>query len=127
MSVLAIVLIAASVVILLVLIGGFVAVRRRARAQEPGFEDRVAAADRALEEARAADRGWDRPLLEEAVRKAVSDARPGWEIERLHLVLVDDRPGISEDRCQFVAVGGDDEVRVALARRDEGWVAERLD
>jgi type II secretory pathway pseudopilin PulG len=127
MSAIAIVLIVLGVVIVIVLIGGLVAVRSRARAEAPVFEERVAAADRALEEARAADKGWDRPVLEEAARKAVAEARPGWSIERLHLVLVDDRPGISEDRCQFVAVGEDEEVRVALARRDQGWVAERIE
>jgi len=127
MSVLAIVLIAVGVVVLLVLAGGFAAARRRDRAQAGDWADNVAAADQALEQARAVDRGWDREVMEGAVRKAVSEARPGWSYERLHLVLVDDRPGVQEDRAQFVAVGGGEEVRIALARRDEGWFIERIE
>jgi hypothetical protein len=127
MSVLAIVLVAGGIVILLVLVGGFVAVRRRARTElESGaFEESLMAADQALEEARAADKGWDRTQLEEAARRAIEEARPGSEYD-LHLVLVDDHPGVTEDRAQFLAVG-DDRVRVTLARRDEGWVPERIE
>jgi type II secretory pathway pseudopilin PulG len=127
MSVLAIVLIAIGVVVLLVLAGGFVAVRRRSRAQAGVYAENVAACDQALEQARAADKGWDREVMEEAVRKAVSEARPGWTYDNLHLVLVDDRPGVMEDRAQFMAVGDGEEVRIALARRDEGWFAERIE
>ena len=127
MSVLAIVLIVVGAIVMLVLVGGFLATRRRAHEEEGRFDEHVAAADRALEEARAADKGWDRALLEDAALKAVADARPGWTIDELHLVLVDDRPGVTEDRAQFVAVGSGDELRVALARRDEGWVVERIE
>src|SRR5262245_43803706 len=104
MSALAIVLIVGGAVVLLVLVGGIVAVRHRARAEEPVFAERVAAADRALETARAEDKGWDRGLLEDAAHRAVSEARPDWSYEALHLVLVDDRPGVADDRAQFVAV-----------------------
>jgi hypothetical protein len=127
MSVLAIVLIALGVVIVIVLIGGAVAARRRLSTElESGaFEESLAEADRALEEARAADRGWDREALEQAARKAIEEARPGSAYD-LHLVLVDDRPGVTEDRAEFLAVG-DDRVRVTLARGDEGWVADRIE
>lgn len=127
MSVLAIVLIVMGAVIMLVLVGGFLAARRRSREEAGRFDKRVAAADRALEEARAADKGWDRASLEGAARKAVAEARPEWTIDELHLVLVDDRPGVTEDRAQFVAVGNGEEVQVGLARRDEGWVVERIE
>ena len=127
MSALAIVLIVVGVVILLVLAGGFAAVRRRARAEAGRFEAALAAADRALEAARAEDKGWDRGVLEEAARGAVAEARPDWSYDALHLVLVDDRPGVTEDRAQFVAVRGGEEVRVTLARRDGGWVAEPIE
>src|SRR4051794_12317422 len=125
MSVLEIVLIALAVIILLVLVGGFAGARRRSRAEAGTFDESLAKADRALEEARAADKGWDREMLEEAARKAIAEARPGSSYD-LHLVLVDDRPGVTEDRAQFLAVG-EDRVHVTLARRDEGWVAERID
>ena len=127
MSVLAIVLIALAVVILLVLVGGFVAAGRRTRDElESGsFEESLAQADQALEQARAADKGWDREVLEQVVRKAIEEARPGSTYD-LHLVLVDDRPGVTEDRAQFLCVG-EDRVKVMLARRGEGWVAERIE
>ena len=42
--------------------------------------------------------------------------RPGWRYRDLHLVLVDDRPGIEEDRAQFMAIGDDgDEAAVVLS------------
>ena len=127
MSTFAIVLIVVGVVVLLVLLGGYAAVRRRERLGGDAYAEHVAAADRALEEARAVDKGWDRAFLEEAARKAVADSRPGWAVEELHLVLVDDRPGVTEDRAQFVAMGAGEEVRVVLARREGGWAAERVD
>lgn len=128
MSVLAIVLIALGVVIALVLIGGILAARRRSRAElESGaFERSLAEADQALEQARAADKGWDRGLMEDAARRAIAEARPGSAYD-LHLVLVDDRPGVTEDRAEFLGMAGDDRVRVTLARRDEGWIAERVE
>jgi hypothetical protein len=127
MSVLQIVLIVVGVLIVLGFAGGLLAVRRRAHAQEPSFARRVAEADQALEQARAADKGWDRGLLEEAARTGLAEARPGWSYEDLHLMLVDDRPGVAEDRAQFVATGPQGEARVVVARRDGGWVAELVE
>jgi hypothetical protein len=57
----------------------------------------------------------------------VTEARPGWTFDELHLVLVDDRPGVDEDRAHFVAMGPDDQVRVILARQGDHWVAEGLE
>jgi hypothetical protein len=43
-------------------------------------------------------------------------------------VLVDDRPGIDEDRAHFVAVGeGGDEARVVVSREGDRWIAESVD
>ena len=126
MSTLGIVLIVVGAVLLLFFVGGVVAARRRARLTEHAYARHVAEADHALEEARAADRGWDREVMEQAARKALSESRPDFSFEELHLVLVDDRPGVDEDRAQFVAVGGGDEVRVVLTRRGDHWVAEAL-
>jgi hypothetical protein len=127
MSTLAIVLIALGVVVLLLFIGGVAAVRRRERLQAPTLEQHIREADRALQDARAQDKGWDRPRLEAAARQAVQEARPGWSYEGIHLVLVDDRPGVEEDRAHFVATGRDAEVRVVLGRRQGDWVAESVD
>jgi LPXTG-motif cell wall-anchored protein len=125
MSTIAIVLIAAGAVIVLLLAGGLVMARRRR--ERPDYSEHVAAADAALEQARAADRGWERGDLEAAARRALAERRPDLRYERLHLVLVDDRPGVTEDTAHFVAVSDDGEARVVLERGDQGWFAARVE
>jgi hypothetical protein len=123
-SVLAIVLIALGALLLLLFAGGLYVARRRARAKEGDLAISLARADQALEAARAADRGWERVLLEEAARKILAEERPGWHYDRLDLVLVDDRPGVAEDRAHFLATAPDDQVRVVLTRTGGGWIAK---
>ena len=79
MSALAIVLIVLGVLLVLFFIGGLLAVRARARQQAPTFDEHVRAADEALEQARALDRGWHRETMEAAARAAIADgaARAG--------------------------------------------------
>jgi hypothetical protein len=125
-STLAIVLIIVAAVLLVLLAGGFAAAARRRDRQAPQYERHLAEADRALEQARAADKGWDRPALEAVAREALANEKPGWPYSELALVLVDDRPGTSEDRAHFVAYGEDEETRVVLARRESGWIVELL-
>jgi outer membrane murein-binding lipoprotein Lpp len=127
MSTLAVILIVLGAVILLALVLGLLGARARDRRQAPSYVEHVAAADHALEQARAADRGWHREAMEEAARMALSESRPGWKYRDLHLVLVDDRPGVAEDRAHFVAVADDGEARVVLARQEDRWVAERVE
>jgi hypothetical protein len=126
-STLGIVLIVLGVVVLLLLVGGLAGARKRDRLQGPALERSIAEADRALEQARAADKGWDRAVLEAVCRKALEAERPELRYERLELVLVDDRPGVDRDRAHFVAGGSEGEARVILARQTEGWAAERVD
>ena len=126
MSVLAIVLIVIGVLVVLFLIGGLAYARRRDRAQAPDFARHVMEADQAFEQARAVDKGWDRAVMEAVVQKALEEQRPGFTFERLELVLVDDRPGIAEDKAHFVAGSGDEQVRVVLARGQAGWAAESV-
>ena len=126
-STLAIVLIAVGVVILLAFILGLLGARARERRQAPSYEEHVAAADQALEQARAADKGWHREAMEQVARQALEESRPGWQYRRLHLVLVDDRPGVGEDRAHFVAVADDGEARVIISRQADGWTAERVE
>jgi hypothetical protein len=126
MSTLAVVLIVIGAVVLVLLVGGFVASRRWHSEREPEIDRHIMEADRALEHARANDKGWDRDLLEAAAREAVEGQRPGWAYEELVLVLVDDRPGIEEDRAHFVASGNGDELRIVLARSDRGWSVEQV-
>jgi hypothetical protein len=126
-STLAIVLIVVAVLILLFLIGGLLGARRRDQRLAGRFAADVAAADQALQAARAADRGWHRETMEEAARAAIAEARPELDYDRLHLVLVDDRPGVEEDRAHFAAVGKGGEARVIMAREGDRWIAERVE
>ena len=127
MSTVAIVLIIIGVVLLLFFLGGALAVRARARRQAATFGDHVRQADEALEQARALDRGWHRETMEGVARTAIAEARPGWSYDDLHLVLVDDRPGVEEDRAHFMATGPDGEARVVMAREGDRWVSERVE
>jgi hypothetical protein len=127
-STLAIVLIAGGAVIALLLLLGFLGARARDRRQAGSWARHVAEADGALAQARASDKGWERTVMEQAARSALEEQRPGWPYGALHLVLVDDRPGVEEDRAHFVAVGdGGDEARVVLSRHGDRWSAERID
>ena len=126
MSVLAIVLIVLFVLLVLFFIGGLIYSRRRLN--DPHLEGHIANADQALEAARASDRGWDRAVMEEAARRALADERPGFATADLHLVLVDDRPGVEEDRAHMLAMGGDGQARVILTRNPEGeWIVDRIE
>ena len=127
MSPLAIVLIALAVVLLILFIGGLAYSRRRLA--DPQLKQRIEGADRALEQARASDRGWDRAVLEETARRALAQERPEFEGAQLHLVLVDDRPGVEEDRAHMVAVGDHHrQARVVLMRDASGeWLLERIE
>jgi hypothetical protein len=126
MSLLALIITIIGVLAIVAFIGGLIAVRRRDRAHAGDYARHLAEADHALEEARAADKGWDRAVMEAAVQRALQEQRPGFTPERLELVLVDDRPGVTEDKAHFVAAAGGDEVRIVLARGEVGWTAESV-
>ena len=124
MSVLAIVLIVLGALVALLFVGGYVARRRHDKELAPDYLRHIAEADNALEQARAEDRGWDRADMEALARQSLEAAHPGMTIERLHLVLVDDQPGVHEDRAHFEAWDGQRSVRVVLTRSDAGWAAD---
>ena len=126
-STLGIVFIVIGVLAVLFLIGGIVAIRTRERRLGGAWKEHVAEADAALENARALDKGWHRDNMEDAVRSALGESRPGVVWDDLHLVFVDDRPGKDEDRAHFMAVGPSGEARVILARDGDRWVAERVE
>lgn len=112
--------------VVLLFIGGLVGARRRFEATEHELDARIAAADRALEAARAADRGWDPVLLEEAARVALERERPDFRYHKLHLVLVDDRPGTEHDRAEMAAVGDGEVLRVSVVRHGDLWTGEAV-
>jgi hypothetical protein len=107
-------------------IGGLVYSRRRLN--DPALEGHIRRADQMLAEARATDRGWDRGLLEEAARRTLAEERPGFGVSQMYLVLVDDRPGVEEDRAHMLATSDDGEARVVLTRNPEGeWILDRIE
>lgn len=126
MSVLQIILIVVGVVLVLLFVGGLVASRRRAEKNAPAYARHLAEADHALEQARAADRGWDRQVMEDVARAALARQHPDRTFENLNLVLVDDRPGVDQDRAHFEASDGGEQITVVLGRDESGWAAERV-
>lgn len=126
MSTLAIVLLVLAAIVVLAFVGGVLGARRRDRAIAPSYSQHLREADHALEQARATDRGWDRSMMEDVARSALAEDRPGVNFEELQLVLVDDRPGVVEDRAHFEAVGSEGRVLVVLARGEAGWIAEQV-
>ena len=127
MSVIAIILIVVGALLLLFFIGGIVYTMRRWRRLGRDFYRHVRAADAALEQARAEDKGWDREALEAAARQGLAAERPDFQAEELHLVLVDDRPGVTEDRAEFVAMGAGGTARIGLIREESGWKHDRVE
>ena len=127
MSVLAIIVIVLAVVLALFFIGGLLGARRRDEQNAPAYARHLAEADHALEQARAADRGWDRQVMEDVARAELARRHPDRTFETLDLVLVDDRPGVNQDRAHFEASDGGHQVTVVLGRDDSGWAAERVD
>jgi hypothetical protein len=127
MTTLAIVLLVLGALVLLLLLGGLLGAGRRARATAGDLERNLAAADQALEEARANDKGWDRAVLEAAARKALEEQRPAIRYEQLDLVLVDDRPGVTQDRAHLRAAAPEGEATVVLTRGEAGWTADRVE
>jgi len=122
-SVLAIVLIALGVLIVVLFVGGYIASGRIAQARAERLRAQIEAADQALAEARAGDRGWDLAILESAARQAYVSRFDGREPEQLHLVQVVDRPGTDADEAVFRAIDGNRERDVVLGREGGQWVA----
>jgi hypothetical protein len=105
----------------LVVLGGYAASKRRDRAQRRALLERLAAADKDLAAARAADRGWDRDVMEAAAREAFA-ARSQQPIRELQLIQVDDRPGTEEDHAVFRVLTDSGAHELRLGRRDGAWV-----
>lgn len=124
MSTLTIVVLLVILVVVVLLVTGLMANRRQEQRGAAHWREHVLEADDALERARAADKGWDKTLLDQAARDYLDEARPGWAYDDLHLVLVDDREGVAEDRAHLVATGPNGEARVVLARREGAWAPD---
>ena len=123
MSVLAIVLIVIAALLVLLFAGGLVANERRQRARAAQLRAQIEAADQALAQARAGDRGWDLAALEAVAREACASRFGGRQPEQLLLVQVVDRPGTDADEAVFRAIDGQHEEDVVLGREGGQWVA----
>ncbi len=109
-----------AVLVLVLAIGGYVAMSRRTQAREGTLLEQLGQAERELAKAHAADKGWDPATVEAAARQAAQE-RFG-PVTALQLVQVIDKPGTDEDQAVFTArVGGRPE-RVVLGRRDGDWI-----
>jgi hypothetical protein len=117
-STLAIIIAVFAVLVIVLAIGGYVALGRRREAQRSALHAQAQEADRHLAEAHAEDKGWERSTLEAAARAAYAEHH-GREPAALMLVQVIDRPGIEEDEAVFDADGE----RLVLGRRGGEWVA----
>jgi nitrogen fixation protein FixH len=109
--------------LVLLFLGGFVATNRRRDALQERLKAEIEAADAALAEARATDRGWERETIEAAARGAFAERHPDRPVDQLQLVRVVDRPGTESDQAVFRVVTADGgEETLTLGRRDGAWV-----
>lgn len=127
MDLVVIILIVLAVLVVIVFVGGLIAVRRRDRQEGSHWVDHVARADQMLARAAASDKGWDRPIMEEAVHRALREGHPDFGYDEVHLVQVEDAPGTETDAAHFVALGSDGERRVVLRRTGDHWAADRVE
>jgi type II secretory pathway pseudopilin PulG len=125
--VLVVVLVVLGVLLLLAILGAAMASRRNALGAI-AFEQSLAAVDRELAAAVAADRGWERGALEASARDAFSERRPDTRIAELQLVQIVDEPGTDQDLAVFrVTATGGAESTLTLGRRDGAWYAASLE
>jgi nitrogen fixation protein FixH len=109
--------------LVLLFLGGLVATNRRQRSMQERLKAEIEAADAALAEARATDRGWERETIEAAARGAFAERHPDRPVDALQLVRVVDRPGTESDQAVFRVVTADGgEETLTLGRRDGAWV-----
>jgi hypothetical protein len=121
-STVAIIVVAVLAVLVLLMVGGYVASARRSRAEAGEMRDTLREADRSLALARAQDRGWERSTLEAAARDAFAERSPA-EVRELLLVKVLDRPGTEDDECVFRVVTDAGAEEILLVRRGDSWLA----
>jgi hypothetical protein len=110
------------VLVAVLIVGGYVITGRRRRADEPALSTELEAVNESLALARASDKGWERSLLEAAVRAAFAE-RSEAEIRDLQLVQVVDKPGTEDDQAVFRVVTDHGSEHLHLDRHGDTWVA----
>ena len=121
-SVLGIVLAVVAVVLVLLLIGGYIAASRRTQSREGHLQRELEQAERELARAHASDKGWDPAILAAAARDAAVQRFGDATVGDPQLVQVVDRPGTDADQAVFrveTADGG--EHRLTLGRSGGEW------
>jgi len=125
--ILIIVLVVLGVLLLLAILGAAMTSRRNALGAI-AFEQSLAAVDRQLAAAVAADHGWERGALEATARDAFIEHRPDTRIAELQLVQIVDEPGTDQDLAVFLVTAADGaESKLTLGRRDGAWYAASLE
>ncbi len=107
----------------LLAIGGTVAAARRTRSLDEQLMLDLQEADRALAQAHASDKGWERSSLEAAARRIAAERFGETQIDALQLVQVIDRPGTDADQAVFRVATPDGEHRITLGRTNGVWGA----
>jgi hypothetical protein len=120
-SPLAIVILVVCVAFVLLFIGGYIVSTRHRRATALEFHERVSVADRDLATAAAQDRGWDRAVLDAAVRKAWIERQGAAPIESITLTIVRDLPGTDDDEATFQVISGGNPFEIVLSRTGDVW------
>jgi hypothetical protein len=121
-STLEIILLIVGVLVVVLAIGGYIAVRRRMEAGDHEFRAILEQANADLAQAHAADHGWDPARLDEAARAAFAERTPDEEINKLELVQVVDKPGTEEDEAVFHVETDLGIHTIRLARRGDEWI-----
>ena len=122
MTALEIIILVIVVLVAVLIVGGYVITGRRRRADEPALSTELEAVNESLALARASDKGWERSLLETAVREAFAE-RSEAEIRDLQLVQVVDKPGTEDDQAVFRVVTDHGSEHLHLDRHGDTWVA----
>lgn len=123
MTALQIVLLVFALLVVLLGVGGYVAMTRRTRAREGDLLEQLRRAERELAKAHAADKGWDPALLHAAARDA-AEARFGASAVRdIKLVQVVDMPGTDADQAVFHVETDDGHRSITLGRSGGVWGA----
>jgi hypothetical protein len=120
-SVLGIVLVVMVVIVALLVAGGIVVSRQRARTQEPRVHAELEEANQALASAHAEDKGWHRDVLEQAAREAFAQ-RSAADVRELQLVQVVDRPGTDDDQAVFRVITDHGSEYLHLDRHGDRWI-----